>query len=317
MKFIKSILLISAAITTIASAAPLARRAPVVDLVSSNIIQRRGDTANVNIIVKTTSTHVSNVLQNALDNLLNDMKTAKVTSRAEELSEKKALLNVAVKAKIDQAKKDCSSEALEPLVKAAIRAETGSDDPRWANKEEAKKALANVNLEVTKLVIDHLKVTVNAELLSKDCAEKMTNTEIAPAEEPFSAESVGSEPETTEEPEPEAPAPISEETAPETPAPVLEAVPSGCTKDSSGINICVNINANIGKLVCKSGCKDANDAKAVLDLYVNLEKEFKPRLEHFYDKDIPTACEEERRSVVDSVLNLLNINADVNAIVNV
>ncbi|KAF9115352.1 hypothetical protein BGX27_008121 [Mortierella sp. AM989] len=316
MKFTKSILLISAAVATIASANPLVDRA-LVDSGVSTFIQRRSDTPALDALVKIYSDHYSDIALVHLNILSDEMEAAKVTSGTEELPEEKALLTAAVNAKIDQAKEDCSPDVLGPLIEATIRAETGSDDVQWANKEEAERKLLDIDAKVAELVVNRIQVNINAELLSKDCTEKMTNTEIVPAEEPFSAESVGSEPEApapiSEEPEPEAPALIPEETAPETPAPVLEAVPSGCTKDSSGINICVDINANIGKLVCKSGCKDANDAKIVLDLYINLEKEFKPRLEHFYDKDIPTATEEKRPSLITSVLNLLNINADVNA----
>ncbi|KAF9347057.1 hypothetical protein BGX26_001434, partial [Mortierella sp. AD094] len=164
---------------------------------------------------------------------------------------------------------------------------------------------------------------------------------IAPAEEPFNAESVEPEPEATEEPASEAPAPVPEEVpvpepeptepapeasapipeeapAPETPAPVPEAAPKGCTKGKGGINICVNVDANVNKFTCKSGCKDAKDAKVVLDLRVNLEKEFKPRLDHFYEQEVPTAYEQKRKSLLDSVLGLLNLNvkADVDAKVN-
>ncbi|KAF9352204.1 hypothetical protein BGX26_009927 [Mortierella sp. AD094] len=262
------------------------------------------------------------------------MKAAQVTSGPEDLPKEKALLDVAVKAKIDQAKKDCSPEALEPLIKATIKAETGSDN-EWADKEEAEKKLLDLDIKLMKLIQDRIQVNINAELLSKDCTEKITNTEIAPAEEPFNAESVEPEPEAAEEPAPEAPAPVPEEapipepeatepapeapapipeeaSAPETPAPVPEAAPEGCTKGKGGINICVNVDANVDpKFVCKSGCKDAKDAKVVLNLRVNLEKEFQPRLDKFYEQEIPTECEEKRTSLVDSVLDLLNLNVKV------
>ncbi|KAG0004506.1 hypothetical protein BGZ79_009039 [Entomortierella chlamydospora] len=251
MKIAKSTLLISIMIATNASAVPL----------TPNLLSRRGDNPIVNAIVKVTAGHCFDI----------------ANPRSPELPKEKALLDVAIKAKIDQAKKDCSLEALEPLIKATIEAETDSDD-KWADNEETKKKkLLDLNVKIANLILDRIQANVNAELLSKDC------TEIAPAEEPLSAESAELEPGATEEPAPEAPTTASEETL---------ATPESCIKGKGGINICLNVDANIDpKFVSKSGCKDAKDAKFVLDLRVNLEKTFEPHLDHFHKQEVPAAYE--------------------------
>ncbi|KAF9404679.1 hypothetical protein BGZ76_006851, partial [Entomortierella beljakovae] len=346
MKFTKSILLATAAMAAIASAAPLVNQTPndVNTVVTTNALGKRDDTAAINAIVQISANHYADIAKINLDNLLNDIDAAKVTSGKDELPNEKTLLSLAVKANIEKAKQDCSAESLKPLIKATVKAETGSDS-QWEDKDKATKLLVDIDVKITEILNQCLKVNINADVLSKDCTEKMTNTEI----EPINAEPINNEPEpeaapetpepapeTTEskpevvepvtepeavEPEPEAepipeeaPAPVPEEAlAPvpeETPAPVPESAPESCSAGAGGINVCVKVNTNLDSFICKSGCKDEKDAKAVLDLHINLKKELTPRLDKFYKNEVPTACEEKRESLVDSVLGLLNINAD-------
>ncbi|KAF9118681.1 hypothetical protein BGW39_000959, partial [Mortierella sp. 14UC] len=130
--------------------------------------------------------------------------------------------------------------------------------------KELEKTMAELDAKITQLVPDRIQVNVNAELLSKDCTEKMTNTEIAPASE-------------TPAPIPETPAPAQETPAPvpETPTPVLENTNN--TNNNSGLKVGIDVAANVDpKFVCKSGRNDAQDAKNVLSLRINLENELKP-----------------------------------------
>ncbi|KAF9346786.1 hypothetical protein BGX26_001705, partial [Mortierella sp. AD094] len=97
--------------------------------------------------------------------------------------------------------------------------------------------------------------------------------------------------------------------APE-PAPAEAPAPTG---SKAGIDVAASVDS---KFVCKSGCKDSNDAKTVLSLRVNLEREFEPRLDHFYVQEVPRECEEKRGSLLGGVLKLvadLNVNANANA----
>ncbi|KAK3842929.1 MAG: hypothetical protein J3R72DRAFT_442017 [Linnemannia gamsii] len=153
----------------------------------------------------------------------------------------------------------------------------------------------------------------------------MTNTGIAPA-----PETPAPAPETPA-PIPETPVPIQEtpDSAPEAPAPVPEA-PTPVTEapapentsnnDFNALKVGIDVAANVDpKFVCKSGCNDSQDAKNVLSLRVNLENELKPRLDHFYNQEIPTAYEEKRPSLLDDVLNLLSglrIDAQANVKAN-
>ncbi|KAF9081059.1 hypothetical protein BGX23_001348, partial [Mortierella sp. AD031] len=80
-----------------------------------------------------------------------------------------------------------------------------------------------------------------------------------------------------------------------------------------GIDVAANVDP---KYVCKTGCSDSQDVKDVLSLRVNLENELKPRLDHFYAEEVPTAYNEKSATLMDGVMNLLsglriNANADV------
>ncbi|KAG0312575.1 hypothetical protein BGZ97_011069 [Linnemannia gamsii] len=367
MKFTSSILLISAAIASVATAAPLAGQATgtvnVPNTVQGNTnayfastpLTKRAcddcthkDGAALDVIIKASADHYANIAHARLDNLMREISTAKVTSGTEELPKEKALLTFAVQSKIEDAKKACTSEELVPAIKAAVAADANLD-VAWSKQEdkELEKKMAALDVKISKLVLDRIQANVNAELLSKDCTEKMTNTEIAPAPEspaptPESPASTPESPASTTEapasapetpapapaspaPVTETPAPVSESTAPvpETPAPAPETpapVPANTDENNNGgLKVGIDVAANVDpKFVCKSGCHDSQDAKNVLSLRVNLENEFKPRLDHFYAEEVPSAYEEKRRTLLDGVLNLLsglrvNVKADVHA----
>ncbi|KAF9082032.1 hypothetical protein BGX23_000178, partial [Mortierella sp. AD031] len=220
MKFTSSILLISAAIASVATAAPLAgqiignvniaNRA----LVNANVIlgvdpiaklcddcTHKDDTA-LNVIVKASADHYADICYARLDNPMREIATAKVTSGTEELPKEKILLTIAVQSKIDDAKKACTSEEIVPAIKDAVAADNNLDID-WSKQQdkELEKKMAELEVKVTQLVVDRIQAIINAESLSKDATEKMTNTDIVPA--------------------PETPAPMPETPAltPEAPAP--------------------------------------------------------------------------------------------------
>ncbi|KAG0300508.1 hypothetical protein BGZ99_003767, partial [Dissophora globulifera] len=191
----------------------------------------------------------------------------KVTSGAESLPKEEAALTITIKANIDKAKKECSSEALEAVIKASVAADSNMDIP-WSKKEEVEKKMVELDAKITALILERIHANVNAETLSKDCTENMTNTEIASA-----------------------PA-----LAPEVP----KSTPGGL---QVGIDITGNVDP---KFVCKSGCKDSKDANTVLSLRVNLEKEFQPRLDHFYNTEVPTDFTEKRSELLGGLLHSLD-----------
>ena len=309
MKFTTCTLLISAALATLASAAPLiSQDNTLVDATAHILAKRCADCTHtdglaLDLIVKASADHYSTIAHNHLDNLMVEIDTAKVTSGAQELPQEKAALTVAVQVKIDEAKKACSPEALAPAIKATVTSNANMDVP-WSKKEEIEKKMAELDILITNLVLDRIQANVNAEDLSKDCTEKMTNTDLAPAPTPVAAE-----------PAPVAPAPPAPETAP-APAPAAQpctecANPSGA---QAGIDVAASVDS---KFVCKTGCKDSNDAHTVLTLRVNLENEFQPRLTHFYNQEVPAACTEKRSSLLGGVLSLIaNLNVDANASAN-
>ncbi|KAG0075799.1 hypothetical protein BGZ90_009478 [Linnemannia elongata] len=346
MKFTSSILLISAAIASVATAAPLTGQATGTINVPNNVhgnanayfsrtpLTKRAcgdcthkDGAALDVIIKASADHYADIAHARLDNLMREIATAKVTSGTEELPKEKALLTLTVQSKIDDAKKACTSEELVPAIKAAVAADANLDIA-WSKQEdkELEKKMAELDVKVTKLVLDRIQAKVDAELLSKDCTEKMTNTEIAPAPEtsapaPETSAPVPEAPAPVPEtpaPAPQAPAPVPETPAPapEAPAPVPETSAPVPENTDNGLKVGIDVAANVDpKFVCKSGCNDAED---VLSLRVNLENELKPRLDHFYAEEVPTACEEKRTTLMDGVLNLLsglrvNVKADVNA----
>ncbi|KAG0058197.1 hypothetical protein BGZ89_001482 [Linnemannia elongata] len=368
MKFISTILLISAAIASVASAVPLTGQTtgnvdvPKTAQGNANayfartpITKRCGDCthkdgAALDVIIKASADHYADIAHARLDNLMNEIATAKVTSGAKDLTKEKALLTITVQSNIDNAKKACTSEELVPAIKSAVEADANLDIA-WSKQEdqELRKKMAELEVKVTQLVLDRIQANINAELLSKDCTEKMTNTEIAPA--PETPALVPETPAPTSEaptsvPEASAPVPETPALVPETPAPVRETpaptpetlapvpgtlapatetpVPMPETTapvpkiTDNGSKVGIDVAANVDpKFVCKSGCNDSQDAKNVLSLRVNLENELKPRLDHFYAEEVPTACEEKSNSLLDGVLNLLsglrvNVKADIN-----
>lgn len=367
MRFTFSILLISVAIASVTTAIPLTSqatgdvdfsnapegnahayfaRAPFTKRACSGCAHKDG--AALDVIIKAAADHYADIAHARLDNLMRDIATAKVTSGTEALPKEKALLTITVQSNIDNAKKACTSKELVPMIKAAVAADANLD-VAWSKQEdqELKKKVAELEVKITQLVLDRIQANINAELLSKDCTEMMTNTEIALAPEipAVASETPASVPETpspvpaalTPAPEAttpalEAPAAASENPAsvpetpapsPETPAPAPETlipVPENTNnKDFNGLKVGIDVAANVDpKFVCKSGCNDSQDAKNVLSLRVNLENELKPRLDHFYSEEVPTAYEEKSISLLDGVLSLLsglrvNVKADVNA----
>ncbi|KAG0081262.1 hypothetical protein BGZ93_002747 [Podila epicladia] len=361
MKFSASILLISAALT-VTSAAPLLPLNNINANAAINDLAKRScadctykDGAALDIIIKASANHYADIAHTRLDILMAEINTAKVTSGTQELPKEKTLLTFTIQSKIDEAKRACTSQELEPVIKASITADASLNIP-WSNKEEVEKKMVELDLKITKLVLDRIQANINAEMLSK---EKMTNTEIAPAppapvaapEAPVPAPEAAapvsetsapapaapvSAPETlapapaVPAPAPEAPAPAPQAPAPaletpapayipvNAPAPVAPVVTSPTPKSNNELRVGIDVAASVDpKFVCKSGCKDSNDARAVLNLRVTLEKELAPRLEHFYAEEVPTAFTENRASLLSGLLNLLsNVKLSVLATVN-
>jgi hypothetical protein len=296
--------------------------------VNTDIIKRCSDCTSkdeeaLSLVVDASAKHYSKIAHVRLDNLWREIRGVKVTNGDKDLPKERAALTIAIKTNIDKAKKDCSSEALAPIIKATVTSDPTLDIP-WSKKEEAEKKLVDLDIKLTKVVLDRVHGIINAELLSKACAEKMTNTEIAPTpapdnvpEGPFVGESLPPKPEAPA-PVPETPAPVPETPAPvpETPAPVPEATTKQPAKNNGGLQIGIDVASDVdSKFVCKSGCKDTKDAESVLNLRVNIEKELGPRLDQFYDKEMSTDCTEKRSELLGNVLSLLGVN--VNAVVNV
>ncbi|KAF9119688.1 hypothetical protein BGW39_000115 [Mortierella sp. 14UC] len=309
MKFIAATLLISAALAAVASAAPLANNIDILNAASvkHNIVKRCGDSTYndglaLDIIVKASADHYSTIAHARLDNLMSEIETAKVTSGAQDLPQEKAALSIAVQTKIDEAKKAYSPEVLAPAIKATVTADANLDIP-WSKKEIEKK-MAELDAKITQLTLKRIQASISAELLSKDCTE-MTNTEVAPAPAPAPAP--------VDAPAP-APSPI-EAPAPAPATPAAAEPYTSCTSTTGGVQAAPTPSASAdSKFVCKIGCKDSNDAKDVLTLRVNLESELTPRLDHFYQQVVPTACTENRETLLGGVLNLIaNLNVSAQA----
>ncbi|KAF9103750.1 hypothetical protein BGX27_010391 [Mortierella sp. AM989] len=289
MKISTSALLVSAALATIASAIPLDVHAKA--KVDARLLTKRcvdctnTDGAALDIIIQASAVHYSSIAQQRLNGLMTTIETsAKVTSGTQDMQQEKNLLNVAVQANVEQAKEACTPEALAPVIKATV-ASDASLDVAWSKKEEIEKKMVELDAMITKLMLERIQANINAEILSKDCTEKMTNTRIAPAPAV-------------------APAPVPVQ------APQLEAAPActDCDGPKAGIDVAASVDS---KFVCKSGCKDSDDANTVLSLRINLENEFKPHVDDF-DKEVPKDCEEKRGSLLGNVLSLvakLNVNA--------
>ncbi|KAI7819143.1 hypothetical protein BC939DRAFT_460873 [Gamsiella multidivaricata] len=353
MKFSTCALLISAAIATVASAAPMAARVPThtgtrtkANIGSSSVIAKRHcgecshkDQEALDLIIDVSAKHYANIAQTRLDDLVRDLTTSRVTSSTKGLGKKKSVLDTTIQSNIEKAKEDCSSEALARVIKTTVTSDADMDIP-WSKEEEVEKIMMELDSKITQVMLEHIQTNINAEDLSKDCTEKMTNTEIAPApaKEEFS---VDSSPSMSEAPaaeapapevstsntrapeaeasasmpeapaaEPEAPASMPEVPAaepeapasiPATTAPMPETsapAPQETTESTDGKNepkVSINNASTIDpKFVCKSGCKDLDDAKAVLDLRKNLEEEFAPVLDNFYKYKVLTDCSRRR-----------------------
>ncbi|KAG0299799.1 hypothetical protein BGZ97_003539 [Linnemannia gamsii] len=323
MKFTAATLLISAALAAVASAAPVVNNVDVLQgtvTASHTIVKRCSDCTHndglaLDIIVKASADHYSTIAHTRLDNLMAEIQTAKVTSGTQDLPQEKAALSVAVQTKIDEAKKACSPEVLAPAIKATVTGDANLDVP-WSKKEEIEKKMAELDAKITQLMLERIQANINAELLSKDCTEQMTHTEIVPA--PTEAPAPAPAPAPVEAPAP-APAPAPAEVpapapAPaEAPAPAPVAEPCTSCTSTTGAQAGIDVAASVdSKFVCKTGCKDSDDAKNVLTLRVNLESELTPRLDHFYQQEVPTACTENRDTLLDGVLSLI-ANFNVNA----
>ncbi|KAF9331251.1 hypothetical protein BGZ91_012192, partial [Linnemannia elongata] len=154
MKFTSSILLISAAIASVATAAPLTGQATGTINVPNNVhgnanayfsrtpLTKRAcgdcthkDGAALDVIIKASADHYADIAHARLDNLMRQIATAK--------------------SKIDDAKKACTSEELVPAIKAAVSADANLDIA-WSKQEdkELEKKMAELDVKVTKLVLD-------------------------------------------------------------------------------------------------------------------------------------------------------------------
>ncbi|KAG0336373.1 hypothetical protein BG000_006630 [Podila horticola] len=299
MKFTSSILLISAALA-LASAAPLVvPNGHIADLSNRVLTKRCIDCTNkdavaLDIIVQASANHYSNIAHVRLDSLLSEIQTAKVTSGSQDLPQEKAALTVAVQTKIDEAKKACAPEALALAIRNTVTSNANMDVP-WSKKEEIERNMVELDIMITKLMLDRIQDNINAERLSKDCTEQMTNTQIAPA--PAPAPDAAPAPEAAPAP---APAPVAAPAPEAAPAPVTAAPAPGSKQ--AGIDVATDVDS---KYVCKSGCKDTQDAKNVLSLRVTLENQFEPRLDHFYNQEVPTDCTQQRNSLLGGVLELV------------
>ncbi|KAG0358034.1 hypothetical protein BC939DRAFT_519785 [Gamsiella multidivaricata] len=311
MKFIASAFMISAAFATITSAVPLRTQVPTDTKTITHAISKRctectnTDNVALDLIVKASADHYSDIARARLDSLMNEIKSTKVTPGTEESYQETTVLSVTVQTKIDEAKRACSPEALAPIIKETVAADENLNIP-WSKKEEIERKIADLDTMITKLMLERIQNNIDAESLSKDCTEKMTNTEITPAPAPSHAE----ESATAQEPAPaQAPA-HAPKPVPAAAQPCTECTGASSSNTQPGIDVAGNVDS---KFVCKTGCKDSNDAKTVLSLRVDLERQFRPRLDRFYVHEVPTACEEERGLLLGGVLKLvadLNDNTD-------
>ncbi|KAF9989979.1 hypothetical protein BGZ75_004165 [Mortierella antarctica] len=316
MKLSASALLISAALATIASAVPLGQVLNDPLAITQILTKRCSECTQVdgvalNLMVQESANHYSLIAHARLDNLLSDIKTAKVTSGAEELPQEKEMLSTAVQIKIEDAKRDCTPEALAPAIKDVVTSQATFDIP-WSKKEEIENKMAELDVAITKLMLERIQNSINAELLSKDCTEKMTETVIVPAPPgPVAPEAPATPVAPAAPATPEAPAAAIPETStpavvPETPAP---ASPAPAPAAQPGIDVPASVDP---KYVCKSGCTDSQDAKKVLSIRVGIQAALGGRFDNFYTREVPAACTEQRSSLLGNVLSVvanLNVNA--------
>ncbi|KAF9198670.1 hypothetical protein BGZ49_000427 [Haplosporangium sp. Z 27] len=274
MKF--TTLLISAAIAAIASAIPLKLDVKV----NGHKLTRRctectkvDDTA-LDMIVKASASHYSIIAHDQLNSFMTEIRKTQVTYSVSNLPNKEELLNDAVQVNFDQAKQACAPDALAPIIKEAV-ASDDSLDVAWSKKEEVEKKIERLDVTITKLMLERIHKNINAEYLSKECTEKVTNTKIAPAPAPASVR-----------------------------APTHSC--SDCHVPKAGIDVPTSVDH---KFVCRTGCEDSRQANMVLNFRANLENQWKPRVEEFYVERVPNKCEEKRESLLETVLNLVgNLN---------
>ncbi|CAO3573210.1 unnamed protein product [Mortierella alpina] len=318
MRFTISILLISAALATFASAAPLAG---VVDIITTPSAARpcsectSQDQSALSAIVQTSADHSAAIAQNRLDDLMREVGTARVTSGTTELPKEKATLIITMQSKIDDAKKACTSETLAPAILAAINDDATLSIP-WSKSEQAEKKMEELNAVIERVILDSIQKHLSAEGLAKDITENMTKTVITPSPEiaapaPETAAPVPA-PAPASAPEAVAPAPV---VAPQSALPTeqLPKQADAAVDVSSGTRTGVDVAASVGpKFVCSSGCEDAEDASTVLALRDDLERQLGPRLRYLTNKEIPSDCSEGRSSLWDSIRKLLN-NVDIEA----
>ncbi|KAF9372664.1 hypothetical protein CPC16_002309 [Podila verticillata] len=331
MKFSTSILLISAALA-VTSAAPLVNLNNINANVATNGLAKRScadcthaDGAALDIIIKASADHYADIAHARLDGLMNEINTAKVTSGTQDLPKEKALLTITIQNKIDEAKKACSSQELEPVIKASVTADANLDIP-WSKKEEVEKKMAELDLKITKLIAPapapvELDTPAPAPPAPAPATEAPAPVPETPAPVPETPAPAAETPAPASEalaPTPEVPAPASVETP--APAALAESAPQPTHENNNNngeLRVGIDVASNVDpKFVCKDGCKDSNDANTILNLRVTLEKELTPRLEHFYAEEVPTACTEKRASLLGGLLNLLS-NARLSVQANV
>ncbi|KAK3812094.1 MAG: hypothetical protein J3Q66DRAFT_403941 [Benniella sp.] len=286
MKIATSTLLISAALAAFAPAAPVVRE-PLLSDFNTRVITKRcaecthKDSIALDLIVKASATHYSSIAHAHLDSLMTEIESAKVTSGGLELPREKAMLSVTVQSKIEQTRKDCSPEALAPEIKATV-ASDASLDIAWSKEEEIRKKMAELDLMITKLMLERIQVNINAELLSKDCTEKMTTTEIAPAPAPTSSQE-------------QAPFPVEQPA--QAPAPVEAPAPPAAPEEAPA------------------------PAPFLLRLQLRLQWPqhlalLALTLRQTFRQEVPTACAEKRDTLLGGVLKVvadLNVGAKANA----
>ncbi|KAF9969213.1 hypothetical protein BGZ73_008551, partial [Actinomortierella ambigua] len=327
-------LLISAALALVASAAPVSnvKVDGSVNLDVHNAAKRcvdctATDSIALDLIIKSTADHYSDIAATRLDLLNTDIQSAKVTSGSQELTQEKAALTITVQSKIDAAKKACSSDELAPVIKATVTSDS-SMDIAWSqqSREEIEKKMVALDATITRMILDRIQSTINADTLSKECTENMTNTEITPA--PVDS-NVGKESTSAGQSAPgisvdaSLNAPIVGGTSDsskatdatggstgssviDTPASASGSQPCEDVNGSSVLKPGIDIAASVdSKYVCAKGCTDTEDATNVLTLRVSLEKALAPRIDHVVQQEIPTDCNEKRDGLLDNIVDLL------------
>ncbi|KAI8595576.1 hypothetical protein EDD21DRAFT_420527 [Dissophora ornata] len=169
MKFSATALLISVALATVATAAPLiAQENPNTN---AHVFTKRCaecthvDDAAFELFIKFSADHYSDIAHARLNNLMSEIESAKVTSGSRDMQQEKAALTVTVQTKIDEAKKACTSEALASVIKATVMSDASYDMP-WSQKEEVEKKMVGLDIMITNLVTGLIQDNINAEMLT-------------------------------------------------------------------------------------------------------------------------------------------------------